>query len=104
MSEETAEKAAAQKPSERIGFACGVMAKEAAAEMRKAIESSFGKMSDDAWSQMLTQPHVENQINARLVGEFTIIGIIEELDREAVRRTVWEKRVEAFARDYGVEL
>src|SRR4051812_36219544 len=32
------------------------------------------------------------------------VSILYEIDREAERRSAWEKRVEAFARNYGVEI
>lgn len=108
MSEESAEKPVALKPSERI---CArvkelelVVLEVQRHTLNAAFELKLGRVAtaSEMGEYLASEDGLQAEVIIR-VG-FSLAAVTEELDREAERRAAWEKRVEAFARDQGVEI
>lgn len=89
----------ALKPSERIEADVGTRL----AHFRKTHFANEPVAAPTSSFDYARQQAVREKISAERE-RFEWISLLNELDREAERRSIWEKRVEAFARGYGVEI
>lgn len=108
MSGEEAAKQADLKPSERINDRTEEIYDELMNICRARLEADFLQkfsraMAEANWDDFLKSE--EGAEAAEMTASTACLGaIVEEIDREAERRSAWEKRVEAFAREQGVEI
>jgi hypothetical protein len=108
MSEETADKPAPQKPSARIGARLKELELVVTEVQRQTLNADFdlklgrAATASEIGEYLASKEGVQAEAVIRI--GLWLMAIAEELDREAERRSAWEKRVEAFARDYGVEI